>query len=216
MVRGEMMKTGFGLIVILIAVLTACTPEPSDAPEPDFDAVRTQAVQTAVMQITADAVLHPKMTPSPQSVTIMGEPSTSQPEKENGTGMENVEQTNLTPTSMDNEGYACEVEEDFQFPGDGPRRAGDTYAEVWRIRNAGSTSWKSDQIAAVWVGGAHLCTMDKIQLGWNVQSGESVEIRVPVRVPDAPSTTPLMMAWALVDGEGTIFCKFYHTIAVVE
>jgi len=205
------------IVIPIMITFSACTANRIDAPDADFDAIRTQAVQTAVMQITADAVLHPKANATPlpsisSQAAALSEPGSE--ERAIKTGEDVLE--NALPAEGNLGSFACAVDTDFQSQPDGPRQAGVSYTKIWRIHNTGSASWRSDQVTAKWVGGTHLCTKDKINLGWNVVPGDTVEIRVPVHVPENPSTTPLMMAWALVDGEGNIFCKFYHSINVVE
>jgi hypothetical protein len=212
MEKAEMVRKGFGIAIIFLVAFSGCTPKNIDAPEPDFDLVRTQAVQTAVMQITADAVLHPKTTPSSELSAATDEGETSQQTVGNSQDKGNTSQSDPTPASLDNDEYACQVESEPQYPSENSRGTGETYTGIWRIRNTGSAIWRSDQVTAEWVGGAHLCTRDRIELGWNIHSGESVEIRVPILVPDSLSSTPKMMAWGLVDGNGRIFCKFYTFI----
>ncbi len=210
-------KNGLKTTILIMIALPACTANGIDTPDADFDAVRTQAVQTAVMQITADAVLHPKASATPLPSISLQAADLSEP----GSGESGVKKgedvlENALPAKENPGTFACAVNPGFQSPPDASYLAGESYTKTWRIQNTGSASWHSDQVTAEWVGGTHLCIKDKINLGWNVAPGDTVEIRVPVHVPEDSSKTPLMMAWALVDGEGNIFCKFYHSIHVVE
>ena len=62
------MKNRFIFFIVISALLAACAPNTAAQPTLDIGAIQTLAVETAVMEITVQSILHPSSTPIPETV----------------------------------------------------------------------------------------------------------------------------------------------------
>ncbi|MDP2965193.1 MAG: hypothetical protein Q8N39_04030 [Pelolinea sp.] len=65
------MKYRFFILILFATILSACKPNSTAEPTLDIDDIRTQAVQTALMEMTVQAVLNPSATPIPAVAALL-------------------------------------------------------------------------------------------------------------------------------------------------
>jgi hypothetical protein len=214
------MKNGFIFLILISALLAACAPESAAQPTMDIGAIQTMAVETAVMEITVQAILHPSLTPIPE--TVLQSPSvlsnTAVPVSAPGgaggssggsSGGSGV--TSGTPQpSRTPDVYICEYV--TQFPPDKPQMTGANYDMVWTIRNKGISTWNTSEYYVKWLGGSDLSPSHTYPLPNNVVPSGTVEIVVDIHIPTEPMADLQITRWGIVNDNGDVFCKFYHAI----
>lgn len=210
------------LLILSLVLITACQSASSALPAEDVSAIRTQAVQTAVMEITVQAVLHPSVPASQIPVEETALPAapvepiiTTSPLTESF----NVEPNNLSVNSVPPDAaqpldvYQCEFVS--QSPLDKPQAAGANYDVVWTIRNTGVATWNTREYQIKWLGGSDLSPCRQYALPGNIAPSESVEIIVDIKIPPNPSDDMLLTRWGIVNDNGDVFCKFFHAVPKV-
>ena len=65
------MKNRFIFVIVISALLAACAPKTAAEPTLDIGAIQTWAVETAVMEITVQSILHPSSTPIPETANSL-------------------------------------------------------------------------------------------------------------------------------------------------
>lgn len=214
------MKNRFIFIIVISALLAACAPSTAAEPTLDIGAIQTWAVQTAVMEITVQAILHPSSTPIPE--TVVQSPSepvntaipVSAPGGAGGSsggssgGSGSTSEKPLTTRTPDV--YICEFVS--QDPADKPQMTGANYDMVWTIRNTGIVTWNTSEYYIKWLGGSDLSPNHTYPLPKNVAPSGTVDIVVDIQVPTEPMTDLQVTRWGIVNDNGDVFCKFYHAI----
>jgi hypothetical protein len=203
------MKNQVIILFAIIVLLSACKNDVKTLPTPDFDSVRTQAVQTAVMDITAQAVLHPSETPVPTvtSQFMAAILSTEVP----GSISENLAGSSerKSPTNSPNY-YNCSTI--IQHPLDKPQMAGSEYDMVWTIRNTGTAIWKTNGCYVKWLGGSDLSARHIYPLVKDVAPNELIDLAVNIQIQINPTSVLQVTRWGIVNDNGDVFCKFFHAI----
>lgn len=206
--------------VVIYALLAACAPNTAAQPTLDIGAIQTWAVETAVMEITVQSILHPSATPIPASVTqSLSVPSNtavtaSAPGGAGGSsggissGSEGTSGTPLATHTPDI--YICEYV--TQNPADKPQMTGANYDMVWTIRNTGIVTWNSSEYYVKWLGGSDLSSSHTYPLPNDVSPSGTVDIVIDIQIPTEPTTELQVTRWGIVNDNGDIFCKFYHAI----
>jgi hypothetical protein len=203
------MKNHIIEIFVMIVFLSACKNETAAVATPDLNEVRTQAVQTAVMDITAQAVLHPTETPipsaTPQFMTTANEKT--MPVASSASSGNSSEKGAATSTP---ETYSCEYV--TQNPLDKPQMTGANYDMVWTIRNTGIATWTIEEYTVKWLGGSDISPKKEYALGKNVAPKDTIDIRVDIHIPTNPTNILQVTRWGIVNDNGDVFCKFFHAI----
>jgi hypothetical protein len=203
------MKNHVIAIFVIVVFLSACNNEAAVVPTPDFDEVRTQAVQTAMMDMTAQAVLHPTATPIPSTnsqITMTANETVIPVTNKAGSGSSS-EMT--IPTSTPGM-YDCEYV--TQNPLDKPQMTGNNYVMVWTIRNAGLATWNMKEYYVKWLGGSDISPKHTYPLEKNVAPNDTLDIRVDIQIPTNPTSVLQVTRWGIVNDNGDVFCKFFHAI----
>ena len=214
------MRNGFIILFLISALLTACAPKTAAQPTLDIGAIQTWAVETAVMEITVQSILHPSSTPIPgtvmpsPAVTLSTAVPVSAPGSASGTssgslgGSGGSSGTSLATRTPDV--YICEYV--TQDPLDKPQMTGANYDMVWTIRNKGIATWNTSEYYVKWLGGSDLSPNHTYPLPNNVVPSGTVEIVVDIQIPTEPMNNLQVTRWGIVNDNGDVFCKFYHAI----
>ncbi len=214
------MKKRFILILVVSVLITACAPNTPVEPTLDIGAIQTWAVETAVMEITVQAILHPSSTPIPETVaqsptvalntaapvSVPGGSGGSSGGGSSGSGC--TQGTPLATRTPDV--YICEYV--TQNPPDKPQMTGANYDMVWTIRNTGIVTWNTSEYYVKWLGGSDLSPSHTYPLPKNVVPSGSVDIVVDIQIPTEPMANLQVTRWGIVNDNGDVFCKFYHAI----
>ena len=214
------MKNRFILLIVISALLVACAPNPAAQPTLDIGAIQTWAVETAVMEITVQAILHPSSTPIPETIvqtpaaTLTIAVPVSAPGGTGGNSGGSSGSSGGTSGSplatRTPDVYICEYI--TQNPPDKPQMTGADYDMVWTIRNTGIATWNTSEYYVKWLGGSDLSPRHTYPLPNNVVPSGIVDIIVDIQIPTEPMTELQVTRWGIVNDNGDIFCKFFHAI----
>jgi len=200
-------------IVIIFTALLLIGCQRVDVGQAPLDTgmIKTEAVRTAIAEITVQAILHPatpavSITSSPSATKIVITQSTGTPTSQNIANQ--VEQTPIPFEPV----YACVIDTDASLPLDGPQRAGEKVEKTWVIRNSGNVDWMAENVRVKWIGGVNLCEQDCIEWSGQVKPGGSYMLKIELSMPVLPTDKPQIVAWGLVNPENEIFCKLYYLI----
>jgi len=221
--KNNVNKLIIGAALIAVLLVSACgTGEPQE-PTPDVNAVKTQAVQTAMAELTVQAALSPSETPIPPTLTPLPtatlDTDAAQPaggsssSSGSSSGGSSVAETPVWSSLV----YKCEFVN--QNPLDGPQFTGADYDVIWTMRNIGKVTWTVADYYVKWTGGANLSGAIRGNLTYklphDVAVGETVDIRADIAVPKNPELYPgYVTNWAIVNDNGEEFCRFYHHITI--
>jgi hypothetical protein len=205
---------------MIAVIISGCAPKASMEPTLDINSIRTQAVQTAVMEITVQAVLNPTITPVPATIVPIpaAVENTAVPVSVSGgsggssggsSGSSGGSSGTPIPTWTPDV-YICEYV--TQNPLDKPQMTGANYDMVWSIRNTGVATWNTSEYYVKWLGGSDLSPNHTYPLAKNVAPFESVDIVVDIQVPTNPTDDMQVTRWGIVNDNGDVFCKFFHAI----
>ena len=204
------------VIIFMAMFLVGCQGDkPSQIPL-DVGMIRTEAVQTAIAEITVQAILNP----APTIATLTSSPLPK------GFGEEAVE-TTVTPTSTTDEInieatvtpieplYACTIDQAASLPNDGSQPAGEKIEKIWVIRNSGNVAWTTENVRIKWVGGVNLGDQDCLDWSGQVKPGDKYSIKINLSMPALPTSKMQIVEWGLVNSANEIFCKLYYLIPYV-
>ena len=213
-----------GTMFTAVLLLTACGTGESSEPTPDINAIRTEAVKTAMVEMTVQAALSPTETSPPPTMTPLptatlnsgaAQPSTgssSSGSTSSGSSGSSGAIVTAGPTSTPDI-YICEFVD--QKPLDGPQMTGWIYDVVWTFRNVVTAKWTKADYYVMWTGGADLSPTHIYKLPKDVGYYETVDIAVDITVPPSPVGVPgYITKWALVNNNGEQICNFYHQITL--
>ncbi len=211
---------GIALSAMLLAA--ACTSAEPVEPTPDVNAIRTQAVQTAMAEMTVQAALSPTETEVPATRTPLPtatlDTDAAQPEtgasSSSGSSTGGSGGSSGTPiATWTPDVYRCEFV--TQSPLDGPQTTGWNYDFVMTMRNVGIAEWTKADYYVKWVGGDDLSPSHIYKLPHDVAYWETVDITIDIQVPTQPAVVPgYITEWAIVNDNGEEFCTFYHQITM--
>lgn len=215
-------KILLGAALAAVMLISACgTGEPQE-PTPDINAIRTEAVKTAMVEMTVQAALSPSETAPPPTMTPFPTATLStdavQPaagaSSSSSSGSSGSSGASVTagPTSTPDI-YICEFVD--QSPLDGPQMTGWIYDVVWTFRNVGTATWTMADYYVMWTGGDDLSPTHIYKLPKDVGYYETVDIGVDINVPTSPVGVPgWITKWALVNNNGEQICNFFHQITL--
>lgn len=204
------------VIFFIALVLAGCQSHKSNQPLLDTGMIRTEAVRTAIAEITVQAILNPA-TPM---ATLTSSPRPKDFEVETANPMGTL---TLTPMTIGKDStatpfepvYACSIDLSASLPRDGPQPVGKKIEKTWVIRNSGNVTWTSENVRIRWVGGVNLCDQDCLDWSGKVEPGDKHSIKINLTMPDQPINKLQIVEWGLVNQENEIFCKLYYLIPYV-
>ena len=215
----------FGWLLVLSAVLiTACGLTGAQEPTPDTVAIRTQAVETAISEMTLQAMLNPTATLVPTNTllpTATSSEATTTPVPVSGSGggsgsgsggtVSTRAPTAVVQKTWSSDEYWCQlVSED---PLEYPQASGWNFDKTWKIRNIGTKLWNSATFSVVWIGGENWSYgITAYNLPHDVARNETVDIVIDIQVPLGVTNQPRATEWGIANDKGEVFCRFYHTI----
>lgn len=212
--------------VLLIAILTGCggaqpSLEPTVNTQPTVNAIQTQAVATAVMDMTLKAPTAAPVLPTatalpPTEAPTLAPTNTPEPVVVLPTAVPTA--TRIPPTqapvyTATSTAYNCTVTEASPAFGADIRFGGD-FDGKWVVKNTGTETWSSGDVDIKYVSGTKFqVSVDALDLGKDVAKGESYTIIVDMLAPaDAGRYSA---SWAVTRGSQTI-CWLPLTIDVVK
>ncbi len=212
-------------MLLTLGLLAACAqePEPKDA-TPDLGAVKTQAVQTAVSQMTADAASAAQAEPQEEKPTITpltpAEPAAEEAQP-TATTITSGGSTSSGGSTTYSSGtpiptwtpvvYGCEVV--GQSPLDGNQYVGENLDVTWTLKNTGAATWKAGVYYYYWTGYDDLSPVTTIMLAQDVAPYQTVQVMIDVDVPVIPGQ--YRTQWYLVNDNGADFCGFYYYVNAI-
>jgi hypothetical protein len=201
--------------LLLVAVLAGCsTPTPTSTPtliptediQPTLNTVRTSAAMTVIANLTLTA---PTLTSTPTiTLTSTGTSVPSNTPLPSATATVTFIPRTQTPTPT---AYECSITS--TSPTANTNFAANTdFDAVWVVKNIGTQKWISNDIDIHYFSGTRLQkTVDVVDLGNDVASGESYKITIDMRAPADIGT--YTTTWVIVKGDQVI-CNLPLTIVV--
>ncbi|MGV8026309.1 MAG: NBR1-Ig-like domain-containing protein [Anaerolineaceae bacterium] len=209
-------KVMVSFLIMAVVLLSACTKKTaSEEATPDLGVVKTQAVQTAVSQMTADAVSSekaptselPTITPITTMNTVVIPTATVYVSSGGGSGSGTSSSGTPIPTSTPDV-YICEVI--GQSPLDGNQYVGADLDVIWTLKNVGAATWTAGTYYYHWAGYSDLSPTHSFTLTKNVPMYDTIQVMIDVRVPIIPGQ--YRTQWYMVNDNGENFCGFYYYV----
>ncbi len=223
-------KIGSGVMLTIVLALSACstTPQPvipTAAPTQDLGVVRTQAAQTVVAQITADALANPSATPTqaPTATETPAQPTetatvaatataiatvTKAPSSSGGStggGSSGISYPTATGT------YPNKALLVSQTPFDGTKmRPSQDFDADWTFKNIGTSSWNTHYYIK-YMSGDLKPKKDIYMLDVTVAKNATHTFIADFVAP--PYNGRYTSNWALYDDNGAII---YHMYVVID
>jgi len=222
--KKNLKKLTIGAALIAVLLVSACgTSEPQE-PTPDINAIKTQAVQTAMAELTVQAALSPSETPLPPTPTSLPtatlDTDTSQPAGGSSSSSGSSSGGSSAPATpvWSSLVHKCEIID--EFPLDEPMPTGASYDKHWIVKNIGKVTWTVGDFYVAWTGGDNLSGAVRGRLNFDlphdVAVGKTVDIFVDIDIPKKPKIYPgVVTNFGIVNDNGEVFCKFYHHVTVV-
>lgn len=212
------MKVMVGFLIVVAVALSACTQKSaSEEATPDLGVVKTQAVQTAVSQMIADAKAAdenptselPTITPILTTSAVVV-PTATLHVNSSGSGSSSSSSGTPLPTSTPDV-YICEVV--GQTPLDGNQYVGADIDVYWTLKNVGAATWTAGKYYYHWTGYSDLSPTKLFYLTEDVTTYDTIQIMVDVKVPTTPGQ--YRTQWYLVNDNGENFCGFYYYVNAI-
>jgi len=219
----------FGWLLVLSAVLmTACGLTGAQEPTPDTVAIRTQAVETAISEMTLQALLNPTATLVPTNTllpTATSSEATTTPVPVSGSGggsgsgsggtVSTRAPTAVVQKTWSSDKYWCQLisEDPLEFA----QPSGWNFDKTWTIKNIGKETWNSATYAVVWRADVPdnqnwSYGITQYLLPHDVAPNETVDIVIDIQVPMGVTDQLRTTYWGIANDKGNVFCRFYHTI----
>jgi len=215
-------RTGIWLVLAAVMLLSACNVGTAGEATPDEQAIRTQAVQTAVAQMTVQAALNPTATLLPPTITplptaTVGTAAPSGSGSGTGTGTSGgtgggsgTPYASPTPRQ-----WACQIVN--QDPWDQALHTGWEDDVVFTIKNIGTKTWWGNVVYWKEDEDCSYCNFisspSQKFINANVEPGQTVEVRIDVEVPVQPYKEGFYMEWMMVNDNGeSDWCEFFFAI----
>ncbi len=219
---GKFGKIGWMIILAIGLLLTACAPKVV-MPTQDINLVRTEAVQTALAQVTREAALAPapSATPMPATITpLAGTPvvvvvTATSPIYSGGSSSGGGSYSAVTPiptwtpviykaqfiTQNYLDGYPCLTGNDIDF--------------IVTLKNIGAATWDKTYYYKVLWETVKIATQPQgYFLEKNVLTGEQIKLTMDIKCPTVPGG-PWTSQWGLVNDNGEVFARFYFKFFTV-
>ncbi len=177
------------LLLVFVLTFASCSPA---APTVDANQVRTQAAQTAIVQLTAAATLLPPATATKAPTNTLAPsataaatdtpaaPATDTP----AAAAPTATPTTAAPASADD--MAAFVT-DVNYPDNTQVSAGATFEKSWQIKNIGKSTWTVAYTLVCIDPGKMQCT-DSSAFPKEVKPGDTVDLKAKLTAPSANGT----------------------------
>jgi hypothetical protein len=176
--------------------------------------IKTEAVRTAIAEITVQAILNPATPTATLTKSLL--PNETSPAQLTGTPTFQESEIQVEQTSVPVESvYACVIDMGASLPKDGPQPAGEKIAKTWAIKNSGNVTWVAENVRIKWVGGVNLCDQDCMEWSSPVKPGDKYVVKIDLSMPSLPTNKVQIVEWGLVNPANEIFCKLYYLIPYV-
>lgn len=168
-------------ICLGLLLLSACsTATPTSTPTTDLNPFRTEVAATVYAQVTQALAQTPSPTliPSPTITPTPSPSATSAPSSTPATTSTNPQgtPTSGTPTTDLAEWVSQSVADGTVFT------PGETFTIVWRLKNAGTSTWTPAYLFRFYSGNAFGAPQE-IPLGQEVAPGETIDIPIEMKAP---------------------------------
>lgn len=204
------------LLILLVAVLaTACTAAPAAAPTADLNAVRTEAVQTAVANFTLQAAMNPSATPTalptlpPTATTTLTATATLKPAATSAptSAGGGVFVPTRTPSGLDVASLVSQSPADYKF-----FKPGEAFDCAWTFKNIGKQTWTATGYSIQYASGTELSTITRLPVSADVAVGASTSFKANCLAPQTPGN--YISYWHFLNTAGSSFYQFYLVISV--
>jgi hypothetical protein len=217
-------KILLGSALAAVLLITACgTGEPQE-PTPDINAIRTEAVQTAMVEMTVQAALSPSKTAPPPTLTPLptatlstdaAQPAAGSSSSSSSGGSSSGGSSGTAIPTPTPDAWKCQIVN--EYPSDVPQMTGWAYDRHWVIKNIGTTTWWANDVFVEFDTTCTLCEniayQTKFYINKNVVPGDTINIFVDISVPTRPIAFPgYTMAWNMESGVGGLICEFWNNI----
>ncbi len=206
--------------LLLLAACTAVPSQPTSAPTPDLDAVRTEAAQTVVAKITFAAALNPTATstvvPTNTILPTQTQPAvgglltstvTATATRKVSSGGGGVVYPTITKTP-----YTDVAQLVSQNPADYTVFSpGQDFDARWTVQNVGQRSWDT-QFYYTYMSGAEPKSATFYYIPNSVAVGDTVELVVDMVAPSQPGT--YTTNWRLINDDAVGILSFFLTFVV--
>ncbi|MDO9546331.1 MAG: NBR1-Ig-like domain-containing protein [Pelolinea sp.] len=209
-----------GAALVAVLLITACgTGEPQE-PTPDINAIRTEAIQTAMVEMTVQAALSPSETAPPPTLTPLptatlstdaAQPAAGSASSASSGSSSGGSSGTAIPTSTPDP-YKCKyISED---PLDGPQPTGANYDKYWTFQNVGTATWTAKDYYIKWVSGPDLSYKHIYKIPHDVAPYQTVTFGIDVVIPTNPISEGIAYVdyWQLISDNGDVVCNFQNTI----
>jgi len=214
----------FGIAISALLLIAGCTTGAPTEPTADLNAIKTEAVKTAMAEMTVQAALSPTETSVPPTLTPLSTATLSsdaaQPAaSSSGSGSSGSSSGGSSGTPIPTwtpSVYLCEFV--TQTPLDGPQTTGANYDVVWTVRNVGIKEWDTQNFYLKWMGGDDISPHHIYKLPHDVGYWETVELTIDVQLPTQPQLPDNGLAyttwWSIVNDNGEAFCNVDHYVSL--
>ena len=219
--------TGVISLVVCFTLLAGCNTPAAQAPTPDLNAVRTQAAQTVVANITLQAAQNPTSTPlATQAVTdtpavptdtvgptptmIPALPTMTVPVFVTATTAPSGGTYNPVPTLPKGPDAAQVVSQ--KFTQSSVFSPGEDFDMSWTIKNVGTKRWNTDYYLKYVSGKQFDNKVTLVMASKNVNIGENIDYLIDCVAPSTPGSYTTY--WSLVNDNGAAFYTVYLNIVV--
>jgi len=213
---------GLGIVVAMWLALAGCKAAAPVEPTIDLNVIKTEAVLTAIAQMTAEAALNPTATSIPPTntplptatlVTLTPQGATGGTGTGTGGGGSGVDKTPIPSSTPD--AWKCDIVD--EYPLDKPQMTGWEYDRHWVIKNIGTTTWWADDVYIKFDDTCSYCEnityFTKAYIKQNVAPGQTYDFFVDVDVPTQPKAYPgYSMEWQMISENGGLICEFWNNI----
>jgi len=204
---------GLNTLLAISLLLTACgTPTPPPTPTMDVNALFTQAAQTVVAQMTANA---PTVTPTKAATntplptfTPLGGALPTLPPLSTLPALATATKQGFT--GPDKAVYITQSPSDY-----GTVKTGQVFNITWRVQNTGTTTWNQNYAYRFYSAINNIPTSaNGYNLTATVAPGAYADLTVVATAPSTPGTYDTR--WVLTNANGENFSSFDLTITVVQ
>jgi len=213
-------KKTIAVVMLAAVVLAACTTGAAEEPTPDLNAIRTEAVKTAMVEMTVQAALSPTETKVPPTLTPLptatlstdaAQPAAGSSSGSSSSGGSGGSSGTAIPTWTPDP-YACEIV--TEDPLDAPQMTGWIYDKTWTLRNVGTATWTKKDYYVKWAGGDDISPYHTYKIPHDVSPFQTVVVTIDVNVPTQPITEGIAYTanWQLISDNGDVVCRFTNVI----
>jgi hypothetical protein len=209
-----------GIITLLVlALITACTPKEAGTPTASVDDIYTMAAETVITELTLTAAVTTPTRLATATMVAAEKSATPVPTSLQFTETPIVTNTPLAQPSQTPEAAATdEFCDDAAWVADvsvqdGTEMSpGQAFEKTWRIKNTGTCTWNANYKIAFGYG--EYMTGQARALDYAVNPGENIEVTVVFAAPLNPGS--YQSYWRMVNTSGVNFGEWLYVDIVVR